>query len=63
MVCILKIISAGMSIHQVSWLIIKQLFVAWAGGVRCHIGKRYAEIFKFKKEVLKNKKITKGFTN
>ena len=29
----------------------------------CHIGKRYAEIFKFKKEVLKNKKITKGFTN
>lgn len=33
MVCILKIISAGMSIHQVSLLMIKQLFVAWAGGV------------------------------
>jgi len=29
----------------------------------CHIGKKYAEILKFRKEFMKNKKITKDFTN
>lgn len=29
----------------------------------CHIGKKYAEILKFRRDFLKNKKITKDFIN